>query len=66
MTLNEQTGQGSGGALESCLGKLQTGLVALLFTDIVGSTALKQQLGDWVGAGVIEQHHQLVCLGWPL
>ena len=38
----------------------RTGLVTLLFTDIVGSTALKQQLGDHGGAQLIEQHHTLV------
>jgi WD40 repeat protein/serine/threonine protein kinase/class 3 adenylate cyclase len=30
------------------------------FTDIVGSAALKQQLGDHAGAQLIEQHHALV------
>jgi len=38
----------------------RTGLVTLLFTDMVGSTALKQQLGDYGGAQLIEQHHALV------
>jgi len=38
----------------------RTGLVTLVFTDMVGSTALKQQLGDHVGAQLIEQHHALV------
>jgi len=38
----------------------RTGLVTLVFTDMVGSTALKQQLGDRAGAQVIEQHHALV------
>jgi WD40 repeat protein/class 3 adenylate cyclase len=38
----------------------RTGLVTLVFTDIVGSTALKERLGDQAGAGLIEQHHALV------
>lgn len=38
----------------------QTGVVTLLFTDIVCSTALKQQLGDKAGAALIQQHHALV------
>jgi class 3 adenylate cyclase len=38
----------------------RTGLVTLVFTDMVGSTALKQQLGDHAGAQLIEQHHALV------
>jgi class 3 adenylate cyclase len=36
------------------------GLVALLFTDVVGSTALKQQLGDHAGVALVQQHHALV------
>ena len=35
-------------------------LVTLLFTDLVGSTALKQRLGDHAGAELIHQHHHLV------
>src|SRR5512132_4185196 len=38
----------------------QTGLITMLFTDLVGSTALKQQLGDRGGATLIQQHHGLV------
>lgn len=40
--------------------KPRTGLVTLLFTDTVGSTALKQQLGDQGGALLFRKHHQLV------
>jgi class 3 adenylate cyclase len=36
------------------------GLVTLLFTDIVGSTALKEQLGDHAGFNLVQQHHELV------
>jgi len=38
----------------------QTGLITILFTDLVGSTALKQQVGDRTGATLIQQHHALV------
>jgi class 3 adenylate cyclase len=37
----------------------RTGLVTLLFTDMVGSTALKQQLGDQDGVVLFRKHHQL-------
>ena len=40
--------------------KHRTGLVTLLFTDIVGSTALKQQLGDKAGAALIQEQRALV------
>ncbi|MBI4662403.1 MAG: protein kinase [Verrucomicrobia bacterium] len=40
--------------------KQRTGLVTLLFTDLVGSTAIKQQLGDRGSAALFERHHQLV------
>ncbi len=36
------------------------GLVTLLFTDIVGSTALKAQLGDRLGVTLVQEHHELV------
>ena len=38
----------------------QTGVVTLLFTDIVSSTALKQRLGDKAGAVLIQQQRALV------
>jgi serine/threonine protein kinase/class 3 adenylate cyclase len=34
------------------------GLVTLLFTDIVGSTQLKQQHGDQAAVRLIQEHHQ--------
>ena len=40
--------------------KQQGGVVTLLFTDIVGSTALKQQLGDKAGLQLIHRHHELL------
>src|SRR5512138_3404072 len=38
----------------------RTGVLTLLFTDLVGSTALKQQLGDTVGVQQEQEHHALV------
>lgn len=41
----------------------RSSVVTLLFTDVVGSTALKQQLGDRAGVRLVEEHHALVrCL----
>ncbi len=40
--------------------KHRIGLLTLLFTDIVGSTQLKQQLGDREGVALIQRHHALV------
>jgi len=37
-----------------------TELVALVFTDLVGSTQLKTDLGDRAGVGLIQTHHALV------
>ncbi len=37
-----------------------TGLVTLLFTDMVDSTALKQRLGDHKAFELFQKHHQLV------
>jgi serine/threonine protein kinase len=36
------------------------GLVTLLFTDIIGSTGLKQALGDEEAGSLIQRHHALV------
>jgi TolB-like protein/class 3 adenylate cyclase/Tfp pilus assembly protein PilF len=38
----------------------RTGLLTLLFTDIVGSTQLKQTLGDSAGVALIETHHATI------
>src|ERR1041385_5630208 len=40
--------------------KHRTALVTLLFTDIVGSTALKQQLGDRAAAELFRRHDDLI------
>ena len=40
--------------------KHRTGLVTLVFTDIVGSTQLKTALGDREGVALIQTHHALV------
>lgn len=49
-----------GAQLEELGGRHRTGLITLLFTDMVDSTALKQRLGDRAGAAFFERHHQLV------
>ncbi|MSU37103.1 MAG: hypothetical protein EXS36_18805 [Pedosphaera sp.] len=46
--------------VEEFLRKHRTGLVTLVFTDIVGSTRLKQRLGDREGVALIQLHHALV------
>ena len=38
----------------------RTGLVTLLFTDIVGSTKIKSDLGEKKGYEVIRRHHELI------
>lgn len=38
----------------------RTGLVTLVFTDLVGSTALKQQLGDRQAVALMHKHHSVV------
>ncbi len=38
----------------------RTGLVTLVFTDLVGSTALKQQIGDRQAVALMQRHHALV------
>ena len=40
---------------------LPTGTVTFLFTDIEGSTALLQRLGDRQYAKVLEEHRRLLC-----
>ncbi|MBI4664542.1 MAG: protein kinase [Verrucomicrobia bacterium] len=40
--------------------KHRTGLVTLLFSDLVGSTALKQELGDLSGTQLILGHYKVV------
>ena len=38
----------------------QRKLMAILLTDMVGSTAFKQQLGDKAGLELIQRHNELV------
>ncbi len=37
-----------------------SGLVTLLFSDVVASTALKQALGDRAGVALLQEHHEQV------
>ena len=38
----------------------RTGILVLLFTDMIASTRIKQDLGDQKGVAVIRQHHALL------
>jgi class 3 adenylate cyclase/Flp pilus assembly protein TadD/TolB-like protein len=51
---------GNEGRIQAFSRKHQTGLVTLVFTDLVGSTQLKQRLGDWLGVRRIQEHHDMV------
>src|SRR5437868_8231494 len=42
------------------LRKHRIGLLTLLFTDIAGSTRLKQELGDLAAVPIIQKHHSVV------
>lgn len=46
--------------LEEFQRKHRTDLVTLLFTDIVGSSRIKQTLGDSVGVALIQHHETIV------
>jgi class 3 adenylate cyclase len=48
------------GKLEAFQRKHRSGLVTLLFTDIVGSTKLKQELGDRGAVELMQGHHRVV------
>lgn len=48
------------GKVEAFKEKNRSGLMTLLFTDIVGSTKLKQELGDHQAVKRMQDHHQLV------
>src|SRR5262245_9914843 len=54
------TAHGSDGLSGGGEGKRRTGLFTLLFTDVVGSTQIKAQLGDQAGVGLIQSHHGLL------
>ena len=46
--------------LEEFRRKHRTGLLTILFTDIVGSGKIKQTLGDSAGVALIQQHDAIV------
>ena len=58
--MEDQFPSGQQNKVEAFGRKHRTGLVTLLFTDIVGSTALKQQLGDRAAADLFRRHHELI------
>ena len=47
-------------AVEEFRARHKTGVLVLVFTDMVGSTALKQELGDRSGIALVNQHRQVV------
>jgi class 3 adenylate cyclase len=58
--MNPPVAEPDPGRVEDFRRKHRTGLVTLLFTDMVGSTALKQQLGDRAAAELFRKHHELL------
>ena len=58
--MNLMVGQEHQAQVEEFQRKYSTGLVALVFTDIVDSTALKQRVGDHEAAIIFQRHHGLV------
>jgi class 3 adenylate cyclase/serine/threonine protein kinase len=47
-------------SIEEFRSRHKTGVLVLVFTDIVGSTALKQKLGDFTGNALISRHNEVV------
>ena len=58
--MNLETALGNRRRVEAFQRRHRTGLVSLLFTDIVGSTKLKQEMGDHRAVKLLERHHALV------
>jgi len=58
--MNLATALGNRRRVEAFQKRHRTGLVSLLFTDVVGSTKLKQELGDTRAVKLLERHHALV------
>ncbi|MBM3838865.1 MAG: hypothetical protein FJ398_13040 [Verrucomicrobia bacterium] len=48
------------GKVEEFQRKHRIGLLTLLFTDLIGSTKLKQDLGDREAVAIIQRHRALV------
>ncbi|HXK18625.1 MAG TPA: nickel-binding protein [Polyangiaceae bacterium] len=58
--LGQGTTSDSGAALTPRSGRYDPGIRTIVFTDIVGSTALTQRLGDGVAMQLVELHDRLV------
>src|SRR5256885_11798715 len=58
--MNLESALGNRRRVEAFQRKHRTGLVSLLFTDVVGSTKLKQDMGDHRAVKLLERHHALV------
>ncbi len=48
------------GRVEAFQRQHHTGLLTLVFTDLVDSVALRRQLGDQAGTSLLQAHRQLV------
>ena len=58
--MNPQSALEQRACVEEFQRRHRVGLVTLLFTDMVGSTQLKQDLGDHAAVALMQQHHTLV------
>ena len=56
----EPSGAPSSEQVAAFFRKHRTGLVALVFTDLVDSTALLSQLGDQAGASFLQRRRQII------
>lgn len=57
---NLQSALDQRGKVQEFQRKHRVGLITLLFTDMVGSTKLKQELGDHEAVALIQRHHRVV------
>jgi serine/threonine protein kinase/class 3 adenylate cyclase len=58
--MNLESALGNRERVEAFQRRHRVGLLTLLFTDVVGSTRLKQILGDSRALDLLERHHELV------
>src|ERR1051326_6441101 len=58
--MNPQADHRSHSAFETFSREHRTGLLTIVFTDIVGSTALKKQWGEHEAMGLCQRHNALV------
>ena len=58
--MNPEWALANHGRVEEFRRRHRVGLVTLLFTDIIGSTKLKQTLGDAQAVAFLQSHHSAV------